>query len=173
MGLSDISLKGEVVVFGSTYMSHFPLYELINKSRLESAVYNRSIEGLTVAEALEILDDCILPMRPHKLFLALGEEDEGDPDALRYYRTIVSRIRTALPDCALFLIALQGESAYADAFNRQIVSLCDGKHVRWIRFVSPAVSEKALYRARFKQMSCFFRNRPPVMPEIFAMAELS
>ena len=59
VGLNDITLKGEIVVFGSTYMSKFPLYELINKSRLEYAVYNRSIAGLTVKEALEIVRDCI------------------------------------------------------------------------------------------------------------------
>lgn len=52
--INDFTMKGEIVIFGSTYMSRFPLYELMNKCMLENAVYNRSIEGLTVKAALEI-----------------------------------------------------------------------------------------------------------------------
>ena len=39
--INDISMRGEIVVFGSTYMAHFPLYELINRCTFENAVYNR------------------------------------------------------------------------------------------------------------------------------------
>ena len=38
--INDLTLPGEIVIFGSTYMSEFPIYELINKSNLENAVYN-------------------------------------------------------------------------------------------------------------------------------------
>lgn len=155
-GLGDISLKGEILIFGSTYMPRFPLYELINGSQLECAVYNRSIEGVTLVEALEIMENCVLPMRPRKLFLALGEEDEKEPNAFDLYRAVVDQIRAALLDCTLFLIALQGDSAYVEMFNRRIASLCDEKHIRWLRFVSPSGSKAALYRARFKQMSGLF-----------------
>lgn len=34
-GINDLALKGEIVVFGSTYMAGFPLYELVNRCRLE------------------------------------------------------------------------------------------------------------------------------------------
>ena len=87
-GLNDITLKGEIVVFGSTYMSKFPLYELVNKSQFESAVYNRSIEGLTLCEALELLHDCVIAVKPKKAFIALGEEDENDPNAIEEYNSL-------------------------------------------------------------------------------------
>ena len=106
--INDISMKGEIVVFGSTYMSEFPLYELVNKCTFEHAIYNRSISGLTVNEALKIVDDCVISIRPCKLFLSLGEEDEGDHDAINRYTHLVSYIRSKLPDCSLYLIGLTG-----------------------------------------------------------------
>ena len=53
IGINDLTLKGEIVVFGSTYMANFPLYELINKYHFENAIYNRSIIGLTTSEGLK------------------------------------------------------------------------------------------------------------------------
>ena len=171
-GLNDITLKGEVVIFGSTYMSKFPLYELINKSKLECAVYNRSIEGLTVKEALEIVRDCVVAIRPSKAFIALGEADEKDEKSIGQYNELIQRLRTEMPKCDLFLIELLGNSEYAKKFNDNIRSLCDNKSIRSIQFVSPALSETGICKARFKQMSCFFRKKPLTMPEAFAMADV-
>lgn len=172
IGLNDITLKGEIVVFGSTYMSKFPLYELINKSRLEYAVYNRSIAGLTVKEALEIVRDCIISIRPSKVFVALGEEDEKNENAIKYYNEIVQKMRAEMPKCQIFLIGLLGDGEYEKEFNDNMRSLCDNKNVRYIRFVSPALSNMGVYKARFKQMSCFFRNEPLNVSQVFAMTDL-
>ena len=97
--LNDISMKGEIVMFGSTYMAGFPLYELANRCMLEHAIYNRSIEGLTVEEALTIAEDCIVDIKPSKLFLSLGEEDAESPDVLEAYTRLVSMLQKQLPDC--------------------------------------------------------------------------
>ena len=70
--VNDITLRGEIVVFGSTFMANFPFYELSQKYMMTNAVYNRSIEGLTLAEAEEILQECVLEIKPGKVFLALG-----------------------------------------------------------------------------------------------------
>ena len=172
IGLNDITLKGEIAVFGSTYMSKFPLYEFINKCQLESAVYNRSIEGLTVEEALQIVKDCIIAIAPKKVFIALGEEDENNPNAIKYYNEIIRKIRAEIPTCNIFLICLLGESEYVKNFNENILSLCDNKKIKYIRFVSPESSARGISKARFKQMSCFFRDKPLNTVEAFAMATL-
>ena len=172
IGLNDITLKGEIAVFGSTYMSKFPLYEFINKCQLESAVYNRSIEGLTIEEALEIVKACIIAIMPKKVFIALGEEDENAKDAIKNYSEIVKKIRSAIPECSIYLIELLGESEYVAKFNDNIISLCDNKKIEHIRFVSPQLSEMGICKARFKQMSCFFRDEPLNMVEAFTMANL-
>lgn len=170
--INDISMKGEIVVFGSTYMSGFPLYELVNKCTFEHAIYNRSIEGLTLRDALEIVKDCVISINPCKIFLSLGEEDEDDPDAINRYTHLVSYIHSQLPECNLYLIGLTGSGKFAQKFNENIRSLCDGKKIKYIDFVSKPTSEAALYRARFKQLSCFFRNKPLTSGEAFAMASI-
>lgn len=170
--INDISMKGEIVVFGSTYMSHFPLYELVNKCMIENAVYNRSIEGLTVRDALEIVKDCVISISPCKIFLSLGEEDENDPDAMLRYSHLVSYIRSELPECRLYLIGLTGSGKYVEDFNKNIISLCDNKRIKYIDFVSKPASEMTLYKARFKQLSCFFRSKPLTSGEAFAIASI-
>lgn len=156
--INDLTMPGEIVIFGSTYMSHFPLYELINKYMFENAVYNRSIEGLTTKDALEIVNDCVIAIRPSKIFLAIGEEDENNPDAIREYSLLISELRYRLPQCHLYLIGLTGGGSFAEDFNRNILRLCDGKNTEYIRFVTNKMYENALYKARFKQLSCFFRS---------------
>ena len=170
--INDIAMKGEIVVFGSTYMSRFPLYELTNKCMLENAVYNRSINGLTLKEATALLKDCVIDLAPSKIFLSLGEEDENDPTAIDSYSQIVSALRTNLPESDIYLIGLTETSAYAESFNKKITELCDNKKIKYIKFVSKQASDTTLYKARFKQLSSFFRNNPITMPEAFSITSL-
>lgn len=169
IGLNDITLKGEIAVFGSTYMSKFPLYEFINKCQLESAVYNRSINGLTIEEALLIVKDCIIAIAPKKVFIALGEEDENNINAIKEYNQIVKLLQSALPKSKIYLIYLQGNTPYTERFNANILSLCDNQKICSIRFASSS-TESNVYKTQFKQLSCFFRDKPLTMVEAFAMA---
>lgn len=168
-GINDLALKGEIVVFGSTYMAKFPLYELINKYHFENAVYNRSIEGLTVQEASELVQDCVISIAPAKIFIALGEADEYDADAIKKYKEIVKNIRSSLPKSKIYLISLKETGVYAQKFNENMRSLCDDKTVKYIQLVSPSLGETAIYKAQFKQLSCFFRNGRVTMADAFAI----
>ena len=172
IGINDLTLKGEIVVFGSTYMANFPLYELINKYHFENAIYNRSIAGLTTSEALEIVQDCVISLSPAKIFIALGEEDENNIDAIKQYNQIIKRVQSALPKSKIYLIGLQGNTPYVERFNANILSLCDNKRIWNIRFISSSSTETNVYKVQFKQLSCFFRDKPLNMVEAFAMATL-
>ena len=170
--INDLTLPGEIVIFGSTYMSEFPLYELINKCNLENAVYNRSIKGLTVKEASEILDDCVVEIHPSKVFVALGEEEEADPNAILAYMQLISAMRQKLPKAMIYLIGITSGSSFAESFNQGIRSLCDNKTVRYIELIGKSPSENALFKAQFKQLSCFFRTKPITMSDVFSLASL-
>ena len=170
IGLNDITLKGEIAVFGSTYMANFPLYEFINKYHFENAIYNRSIAGLTTSEALEIVQDCIISISPATIFIALGEEDENNIDVIKQYNQIIKLIQSALPKSKIYLICLQGNTPYVERFNANILSLCDNKRIWNIRFISSSSTETNVYKVQFKQLSCFFRDKPLTMVEAFAMA---
>ena len=170
--INDLALPGEIVIFGSTYMSEFPVYELINKCKPENAVYNRSIKGLNVKEAIEILDDCVVNINPRMVFIALGEEDESNPNAVSEYAELVSEIRQKLPDTIIFLICLTNGSSFAESFNKSMLSLCDNKNVKYVDFIKKGPSENALFKAQFKQMSCLFRTKPITMGDAFDLTSL-
>ena len=169
---NDLALPGEIAIFGSTYMSEFPIYELTNKCKSENAVYNRSVKGLTVKEAIEILDDCVVDIHPNKVFVALGEEDESNPNAVSEYADLISTIRQKLPKTTVYLIGLTNESAFAESFNKSMLSLCDDKNVKYIDLVKKGPSENALFKAQFKQISCFFRTKPITMGDAFSITSL-
>lgn len=163
-GINDLAMKGEIVVFGSTYMAGFPFYELVNRSQLEHAVYNRSIPDITLEEALELLPVCVLALRPSKVFLQLGEGETSDPHASERYRRVVTRLRQELPETKVYLIGVQGTDA--TPFNQQLATLCDNKTVFGISLSSHG------YKGQFRELSCFFRSRPITFPEAFAIAAL-
>lgn len=170
IGVNDLTLKNEIVVFGSTYMANFPLYELINKYHFENAIYNRSISGLTTSEALEIVHDCIISISPTKIFIALGEEDINNANAIKEYNQVVRLIQSALPKSKIYLVSLQGDTPYVKKFNANILSLCDNKKIWNISFNCSSSVKSNTYKEQFKQLVCFFRDKSLTMVEAFTMA---
>lgn len=170
--INALSLQDAIVIFGSDYMAGFPLYEFVNRCELECAVYNRSIADMTIAEALELVDDCVIALHPKKVFIAFGDREELDSVFCERYTALVSHIRARLPDCKVYLIDLVGEGAETVNFRRCLCALCDGKQVQRISFAMKSVSQAALYKARFKQMSCHFRDRMMTSSEAFAIAKI-
>ena len=170
--INDLALSGEIVILGSTYMSEFPIYEFINRCLLENAVYNRSIQGLTITEAAEILDDCVVDIHPSKVFVALGEEDESNPHAVSEYEDLIATIQQKLPNAMIYLIGLTNGGSFAETFNQSMVSLCDNKKVKYIDLIKKAPSENALFKAQFKQLSCFFRTSPLTISDVFGLVSL-
>jgi hypothetical protein len=127
---------------------------------------------LTVKEAIEILDDCVVDIHPHKVFVALGEEDESNPNAIAEYAELVSSIRQKLPEAKIILIGLINGSSFAESFNKSILSLCDNKNVKYVELVKNGPSENAIYKAQFKQISSFLRTKPITMGDAFDLTSL-
>ena len=170
-GLNEFALRGEIVIFGSTYMANFPFYELTKKSRLENAIYNRSIEGMTLAEAKELLEDCVFPLKPSKLFLAFGEEEaEETGTAIESYREIVQKTREKLPLSKIYLVC--SDTSTQKDLNEALEQLCDGKWVRRITLPAQNPCKKMEYKQRFEMLSSFFRDGRITMSDAFAMAAL-
>ncbi len=163
-GINEIALKGEIVIYGSTYMANFPFYELANKCHLEHAIYNRSIDGLTTEDAETLLQPCVLDIAPRKIFLQLGEADMDTEQVFQHYRSILQTIGKTLKDTKVYLIGVP----HLEGLNQKLLSLCDNKHVFFISFAS----QLSGYTAQFKQLARFFRDNPIHFTEAFTMADL-
>ena len=168
--INSIAVKGGIVVFGSTYMAEFPLYELLGKCRLEHAVYNRSIEGLTLDEAAELIDVCAVELAPHKLFLALGDHDYSDPNAADKYKKLIETLRLRLPDTQIYVTEIP--KADAAHFNAEMKKLCRTLGITYIDLDTSAATQRGRYIARFKRLSSRFHDTPLSMADAFAISGL-
>jgi len=63
------------VFFGSDTFSGIPVGELTHDEQVETPVYNRSIAGLRIREAEQVVKECVYELNPAKVFINLGEND--------------------------------------------------------------------------------------------------
>ena len=102
--------KGQTVFAGSSLMENFPVNEMLMTRGIRTVVYNRGIGGYTIEQYDKALDVCVLDLQPKRLFINIGSNDLNLPgDTLgnleRGYRALLLRIKQALPDCAITLLA--------------------------------------------------------------------
>jgi len=92
-----------VVLFGSTSAARLPLNELIQDYSIDCTVYNRSVEGLQIADAENYIQPCIVPLMPKTILLHFGEEElrEGVQSVekiIESYRWLLYQLHTAVPE---------------------------------------------------------------------------
>lgn len=165
---NDIALKGEIVIYGATYMAEFPFYELSQKYLLKNAIYNRSMKGLTLEEAEAGLWDCVLEMKPEKLFLSLGEHDTENPLAIAIYRRILQKIKEKLPSTAVYVMPVPGDTPGCVRLNSALQCLCKEQSVTFFPVSCQPISGMLSYSRIFKQMTCVFRKGPITFTEAFS-----
>lgn len=104
------AIRGATVCAGSSLMENFPINEMLMSRGIHKVVYNRGMSAYTICQYDEVLDTCVLDLAPGKLFINIGSNDLNLPgDTLgnlkRNYTALLQRIRTALPECKITLLA--------------------------------------------------------------------
>ena len=100
--------KGGVLFAGSSLMEMFPVEQFAAEDGLRAV--NRGIGGYITDELLANLDVCILDLAPAVLFLNIGTNDlsmaeRSIGDVMANYREILRRVREALPETRIVLMA--------------------------------------------------------------------
>ena len=101
---------GEVVFTGSSLMEMFPITKIIEEKGINVTVYNRGIGGFVTKELLEVLDVCVLDLKPRRLFINIGTNDLSNPgisigEMIGTYDQIISRIEDSLPNIEIYFMA--------------------------------------------------------------------
>ena len=73
--LNELAEQDGIVVFGGSEDLKIPLGELRQAFSVESKMYNRSIAGLSVKDALSVYDECVAPIAPETVLIHIGEAD--------------------------------------------------------------------------------------------------
>ncbi|MBP1561845.1 MAG: hypothetical protein J6C96_11490 [Oscillospiraceae bacterium] len=125
--LNKIARREGIVLWGSTTLDELPVSELLQRYDVSSSIYNRSISGLTIAEAESCLDMCVYGLHPGKVVINLGEEDLKVTDnvekLIEQYRWILYKIHIAIPDCRIILTSVRGHGEAYDRFNEELKRL--------------------------------------------------
>lgn len=125
---NQVAETAGVVLFGSTSAARLPLNELMQDYNVDCTVYNRSVEGLQIAEAEAYIHPCIVPLMPKMILLHFGEEElkkgtQSVEEMIESYRWLLYQLHTAVPESRLVLISVNRQFSNADAYNRALYAL--------------------------------------------------
>ena len=73
--LNDLAEQGGIVIFGSGADKDIPTGEIRQAFAVESKIYNRSFENLSVTESVSIYEKVIAPLAPETVLIHIGEAD--------------------------------------------------------------------------------------------------
>lgn len=100
---------GQTVFAGSSLMEQFPIEKFVEEDGLSVTVYNRGIGGYVTDDLLQTLNECVLDLKPSRLFINIGTNDlsmdKPISDMTEKYAEIISRVKKALPDVEIILMA--------------------------------------------------------------------
>jgi len=162
--LNDIALKGEIVIFGSAYMADFPFYELVNKFRVEHAVYNRSIDTMTAAQACSVFEKCVAGLMPKKLFLSFGDTEHNSKETESGLLSLINTARSCLPHTQIYFLGIP--CGVSKEINQTIKDVCRTTGITYVGLTSnDSVSN-------FRQMMCFFHTAHMSMADAFELADM-
>ncbi|MCD7958935.1 MAG: SGNH/GDSL hydrolase family protein [Ruminococcus sp.] len=126
--LNQIAKPNGICVFGSTAAARLPFHELMQDYNIDLAIYNRSIEGLTIDTAEKYIIPCIELLKPRIILLYFGEEElqsgsKAIPALIESYRWLLYQLHTAIPDSKLTIISVNEEITGGKAFNQALREL--------------------------------------------------
>lgn len=161
--------KGGILFAGSSLMEMFPVERFAAEEGI--AVINRGVGGFVTQELLDNMDTCILELRPSKLFINIGTNDLSHDDwslaeVMARYEAIITRVREALPDTAIWMMAYYPvnrdaapeemkpvldirSNAKIDRANAEVAKLAAKRGCRYIDINAPLKDEKGNLKAEY------------------------
>ena len=136
--LNELAEQGAIVIFGDGKDKDIPTCELRQAFAVESKVYNRSFDNLSVNEAASVYEKIVGPLEPETVLIHLGEADLSTlgvnlTEFDNKYLELIKVIKTQNKKCRIAVISLKNYDNVP-----QIAEL--NKHLKYI-----ADSEKCEY----------------------------
>ncbi|MBR0228949.1 MAG: lysophospholipase [Clostridia bacterium] len=167
--LNKTAEKHGILFAGSSLMEKFPVEKYAAEQGI--TVCNRGIGGFVTQELLDNLDACILDLAPRRLFINIGTNDLSIADmpisaVMDNYRLILQKVRAALPDVEIFMMAyypINYEAAAEDmkpclrvrtnekieAANREVEKLAKELGARYIDVNAPLKDSRGRLKAEY------------------------
>ena len=128
--LNDLAEKGGIVIFGCGVDKDIPTCEIRQAFAVESKVYNRSFESISVKDALSVYKETVAALSPETVLLHIGETDmdffaESPVEFDNKYRELIGYIKSQNKKCRIAIVSLKN-----DDYDPQIEVI--NKHLKYI-----------------------------------------
>ena len=150
------------VFLGGDFFSRIPVSELAKAYGLERPVCNRSIPGLTLEQAQQLLPRMLQGLRAGQILLCLGEADLADPDltldsfAEKYEWLLYTLHRVT--NAKLHLVSVMSGSPLSASANRRLKKLAQNTGCAFTDITEVLLSADPEIRA-FHRLRPFLRDR--------------
>ena len=136
--LNELAEQGGIVIFGSGADKDIPTGEIRQAFAVESKIYNRSFENLSVTEAVSIYEKVIAPLAPETVMIHIGEADLGifaekPTEFDNKYLELIKVIKAQNKKCRIAVVSLKNSDS-----DPKIAEM--NKHLKYV-----ADSEKCEY----------------------------
>lgn len=130
LALNELAEPSGIVILGNEEDKEIPLCELKQAFALDSRLYNRSITGLSIENAIEVYESCVASLNPDTVLLHIGKSDlelfrAESAKFAQKYREFIKYIRTKNKKSRIGIISLGNP-----ANNNDITEL--NKHLKYI-----------------------------------------
>ena len=154
---------GGIVLVGSGTVAHLPLTELAQDCLMETPVHNRSIDGLTVEAAGQMLDECVVELKPAKVIFALGaEEAASDGFDLKafidQYEWLLYTVNSQL-HCRIYVASVLSDAPHTQEMNAALKKLAKNTGCQFVDMAAGKGCDRPMLKA-FDILRSNVRERP-------------
>jgi hypothetical protein len=172
--LNQLAGKGGTVILGGTEDRNIPLCELKQAFELEDDLYNRSVTGVSVEQAVEVYDACVAPLSPDTVLLHIGEADLPlfEKNAAAFddaYRRLIAHIRSFNKKCRVVVITLRNptKAPLVAEMNRHLKYLaeserCDYSDISGRMVWNPVETKEVFSFVNTIGLTGALRNKRPI-----------
>lgn len=125
--MNQLAAGNGVVFFGTRYFYGMSVNELAQDYQFDFPVYNRSLKHLSVAQASEAVEKCVLELQPETIFVNIGEEDaaNGLMDEDRFIELYQWMLYILHTHCTakICIVPIMLQNPKADAINARLKKL--------------------------------------------------
>ena len=136
--LNELAEKGGIVIFGCGVDKDIPTGEIRQAFAVESKVYNRSFESISVKDALSVYKETVAALSPETVLLHIGETDmdffaESPVEFDNKYRELIGYIKSQNKKCRIAIISLRNHDSdpQIDEINKHLKYIADSEQCEY------------------------------------------
>ena len=136
--LNELAEKGGIVIFGCGVDKDIPTCEIRQAFAVESKIYNRSFESVSVNGALSIYKETVDSLSPETVLLHIGKTDmdffaESPVEFDNKYRELIGYIKSQNKKCRIAIVSLRNYDSdpQIEEINKHLKYIADSEQCEY------------------------------------------